>query len=139
MNYHVSMTRKTFDGLCSYLQSWGQIYSQPGAVPLRGSFRSIRNGGSAVVRGETTLGSALDVSRLFNTALCGLGRSRVLKNQATVDLRDLTEEEVEALAFVAKHVRLKAQQTKALTRILDALIEFVEMPAMLRLAIAAED
>lgn len=134
MNYTIDIPRKTFDGLCRHLQLWGQIYSAPGAVVLKGMMRNERGQGDAVSRHD-----APAVALRFNTALNGLGRCRVTKAEAFLDLRDLSEEEQDALLFVTKLARLKPQQTKVLERFQQALIEWLKLPAMMRIAIAAAD
>lgn len=141
MNYRVQMTRNTFDGLCAFLNRWSTIYAMPGAVILRGSVRSERQGrrATAVVDTLTGLGDAASLAKRYNTALCGLGRSKVTKNYAVVDLRDLTELELDAILFVAKCAVLKPQQKKAVERIQKEMDEFLKMPAMMRIAIAAAD
>ena len=142
MNYKIEIPRKSYDGLCAFLQQWGEIYSQPGAVVLRGSLRSERKKrghASAVVRSTAGCGDAVAVALRYNTARCGLGRAKVLKTVAILDLRDLTEEEMDAMEFVSKVAMLKPQQIQVMVRIKDDLREFVKMPAMMRLAVAAQD
>ena len=142
MNYKINIPRKTFDGLCSLLQHWGDVYAQPNAVVLRGSLRTERRKkgrASAIVHSSTGCGDASAVSKRYNAALLGLGRSKVMKNEALLDLRDLSEVEMDAMEFVAKVAMLLPQQQQVLVRVNKAVEEFLKMPAMLRLAIAAQD
>jgi len=142
MNYKINIPRKTFDGLCSFLQHWGDVYAQPNAVVLRGSLRTERlkkGHASGVVNSNTGCGDAAAVSKRYTCALHGLGRSKVMMKEALLDLRDLGEEEMEAMEFVSKVALLLPQQQQVLVRVREALVEFRKMPAMLRLAIAAQD
>jgi len=142
MNYKIHIPRQSFDGLVSFLQHWGEIYSLPNAVVLRGSLRSerkTRGRASAVVHATAGCGSAQAVALRYNYARCGLGRSKVMADEALLDLRDLSDEEMEAMEFVGKVAMLLPQQTSVLQRINEAVVEFRKMPAMLRLAIAAQD
>jgi hypothetical protein len=141
VKFRIDMTRKTFDGLCAFLNQWGTLYAMPGAVVLRASVRSERQGrrASGVVDSISGLGDAASVSKRYNVALCGLGRAKVMKNTAVVDLRDLTEAEIEAIVFVAQCAVLKASQQQAVERIEAEVTEFLKLPAMMRLAVAAVD
>jgi len=141
VNYRIEMTRQTFDGLCAFLNQWGAIYAIHGAVVLRASVRSERQDrrATSVVDNVTGIGDAASVSRRYNTALCGLGRSKVLKSRAILDLRDLTEEELDALVFVAQCAVLKKQQKRAVERIEAEAREFILLPAMMRIAVAAAE
>ena len=141
MNYKIEIPRKSYDGLCAFLQMWGDVYSVSGAVVLRGSLRSERKRGrgSAVVHSTAGCGDAGAIALRYNTARCGLGRAKVLKNVAILDLRDLTEAEMDAMEFVSKVAMLKPQQTQVVERIKFEVHEFLKMPAMMRLAVAAQD
>jgi hypothetical protein len=141
MNYQIDIPRQTFDGLCAFLQNWGEVYSQPGAMVFKGTMRSHRRHGkgSAFIHKDTGEGDANAVAIRFNTALCGLGRSSVRKNDAILDLRDLNEEEMDAMLFVTQNAVLKAQQTRAMNRVAKGIQEFMALPAMVRIALAAKD
>lgn len=140
MNYQIEIPRQSFDGLCMFLQNWAEIYSQPGAVVFRGSLRQ-RTGskGSAVVADPNGVGDAAAIAKRYDTASHALGRSRVTKTTAILDLRDLEDVEMEALDFVAKVAKLKPQQTQVMERIKRELREFRALPAMVRIALAAKD
>lgn len=140
MNYQIEMPRQSFDGLCMFLQQWAEIYAQPGAVVFKGSLRKRQKGpAGAVVRESAGIGDAKAISKRYDMACHALGRSRVRKNDAMLDLRDLVEEEMEALVFVADMAKLKPQQTRVMLRIKQELQEFLKLPAMVRLALAAKD
>lgn len=134
MNYTIVIPRKTFDGLCRHLELWGGIYSAPGAVVFKGMMRNEKGQGDAVSRND-----ACAVALRFNTARNGLGRCRVTKTEAFLDLRDLSEEEQDALLFVTKMAKLKPQQIQVLERFQQALLDWLKLPAMMRIAIAAAD
>ena len=135
MNYTIDMPRKTFDGLCAYLQCWGGIYSIPGAVVLKGSIRQRGHVAGAVAEDlEADL-----IASSYNVALNSLGRCRTTKTQAFLDLRDLSEDEQNALTFVSRFARLKPQQTKVLVRFESTLSDFLNLPAMVRIALSAKE
>jgi len=142
MNYKIHIPRQSYDGLVSFLQRWGEIYSLPGAVVLRGTIRSeltTQCRGSAVVHATADCSDAQVVALHYNYARCALGRSKVMADEALLDLRDLSDEEIEAMEFVGKVAILLPQQTSVLRRISEAIVEFRQIPAMLRLAISAQD
>jgi len=143
VTYKVEMTRKTYDGICAYLQTWGGFYSQPTiTMVLRGSVRGGAKKGVAtglVVEGDTGWGDPQAIAKRFNTALCGLGRADVHQTKAVVDLRDLSDEQLEAFQFAAEAARLKPQQVRALKRIEAAAREFKQLPPLVRIALAGVD
>lgn len=140
MNYQIEIPRQSFDGLCMFLQNWTEIYSQPNAVVFRGSLRQKTGSkGSAVVSDSTGVGDAAAIAKRYDTARHALGRSRVTKAAAFLDLRDLEDVEMEALDFVSKVAKLKPQQTQVMERIKRELREFRALPAMVRIALAAKD
>jgi hypothetical protein len=143
MNYRIQIPRKTFNGLCAYLQHWGRIYSVPGAVVLKGMLRQERakrvRVAGAVLQQRDGLGDASAIALRFNTACNGLGRCKVTSEEAILDLRDLSEEEQDALLFVSKVAALKPQQTQVMERFKRALVEWEKLPAMMRIALAAQD
>lgn len=141
--YKVEMTRKTYDGICAYLQTWGSFYAQPTVtMVLRGSIRGGAKKGIAtglVVEGDVGWGDPKAVARRFNTALGGLGRAIVKKDSAVVDLRDLSDPQLEAFQFAAKSAALKPQQTRALKRIEEVAVQFKQLPPLVRIALAGVD
>jgi len=144
VTYRIEMTRKTYDGICSYLQGWGDFYaSSEITVVLRGSIRSNRHAGGGatglVVGSRMGLGDPKAISKRFNTARIGLGRAHVGKNTVTVDLRELTDPELDALQFAASSAKLKPQQTRALVRIENTAREFKQLPPLVRIALAGVD
>lgn len=139
MNYQIEFPRKSFDGLCRFLQQWAEIYVQPGAVLFRGSIRMKFLTAGAVVPESAGLGDAHDVAMRYDTARHALGRCKVGKQSAIVDLRDLDDDEMDALDFVARVAKLKPQQTQVMERMKRELRTFRALPAMVRIALAAKD
>lgn len=137
VNFKLSMPRKTYDGLCRYLDHWGQIYGQANAAVLRGS---LRKGVSKVKCGAVATDvDAKDLSRTYGSALGALRRAVVKTDVAVVDLRNLSEEESAALHFVYGTAKLLEQQYRALDRLYEESRIFRELPEMVRVAIAALD
>lgn len=139
-SYKISIPRQTYDGLVGFLQRWGKLYGMPGAVVFRGTLRSqSKKGCGAVVHQSVGVGDAAAISKRYNTATCGLGRALVKKTEAILDLRDLTEEEMDAMHFVAQVAMLKPQQERVMVRVTATITAFLALPAMMRLALAAAD
>jgi len=139
MNYKYTLTmpRKTFDGLCRYLQHWGQVYGRANAVVLRGP---LQKGATKIKIGAlATDVEAGGLSLTYTSALHALGRAKVKLTEAIIDLRDLSDEESEALTYVYATAKLKEQQYRALERLRKEITVFQELPAMVRIAIAAKD
>lgn len=143
MDFVVEIPRNTYDGLCSFLQRWGQVYSQPNAIVLRGSlynpfsdvaeqFNEPRAGAGSNPGGATRLAA------YYLTALHALGRAKVQKTCATLDLRDLEEEEEQAFLIAAQVATLRPSQRRTLTRLANTARQFMNLPAMVRIALAAK-
>ena len=142
MDFHIGMTRKTFDAVCRYLQRWSKLYALPGVdTVLAGSLRksALPKTASGTVIGNAGLSDAKALAKRFDAALHGLGRASVTKTLVRLDLRDLTQLEMEGLILMARVANLKGMQRKALERILHGLREFSELPPLVRLAAMAVD
>ena len=137
VNYKIEIPRKTYDGLCAYMSRWGGVYNQPGAVVFRGMLRRKETTGTApaVASGVT----AQELCQHFLRTLHGLGRAKVRKRDAVLDLRDLSEDEVRSMIYVASTAKLKAQQANCLDRISAEIRAYQKLPDMVRIAIAAAD
>lgn len=133
--YEVEIPRTTFDGLVAFLQQWSRIYSEPNAVVLRGSLRDpfgpIAN---ALVSIE---GGAQRLADYYNMAANALGRSKVTKTKAILDLRDLDDEEIDTLTIVTQVAPLRGAQVRALTRVSLEASSFRSLPDMVRVALAS--
>lgn len=134
VKYKIEIPRKTYDGLCAYMQQWGDVYRQPGAVVFRGMLRKQKYLNASAVASDVT---AQELCLRFTNTLHGLGRAKVRKNDAVLDLRDLSEEEVRDMVYVAAVAKLKAQQSACLVRIASELRLFQKLPDMVRIALAA--
>jgi len=135
-NYKLIMPRKTFDGLCRYLQHWGQVYGRANAVVLRGSLQ--KSATKIKIGAVATDVEAGELSLTYTSALHALGRAKVETAEATIDLRDLSDKEGEALTYVYATAKLKEQQYRALDRLLVEITTFHKLPAMVRIALAAK-
>jgi hypothetical protein len=143
MEFRIGMTRKTYNAVCNYLQRWSRIYSLPGVnTVLAGSIRKSalpKQRKSGVILGDSGISDAKALAKRFDCALHGLGRAHVTKTLVRLDLRDLTETEIEALILMARVANLKGMQRKALERIEEGIRKFNELPALVRLAAMAAD
>ena len=134
VNYKTEIPRKTYDGLCAYMQQWGEIYGQPGAVVLRGMLRQKNYGSANAIASGVT---AAELCDHFTNTLHGLGRAKVLKAKAVLDLRDISEAEMRSMIYVAATAKLKAQQAQCLERVTSELRTYQQLPDMVRIALAA--
>lgn len=133
----VSIKRTTYDGLCAYLQKWSDIYKQPGAMVLVGT---IRNPFSAVARAYTdVVGGAGRLAEVFEASLNGLGMSKVGLNETRLDLRDLTEDQGGALQVTAYLAKLRPAQTRAMEDLSKRINDYMTLPDMIKIAIAASE
>jgi hypothetical protein len=133
--YEVDIPRSTFDGLARFLQEWGRIYSQPNAVVLRGS---LNKPFEPVAAQFYEPGGAAKLADTYAMAANALGRCKVMKEKAVLDLRVLEDEEMIALEVVWQVAHLRPPQTRALKRVAEDSVRFRELPEMVRIALAAK-
>lgn len=134
--YEIDIPRTTYDGLARFLQEWGRIYSQPNAVVLRGSL----NGPFDPVATQfNEPGGAAKLAGVYATAANALGRCKVMKEKAVLDLRVLEDEEIDALSIVGHVARLRSSQLRVLKRVSETASDFRALPEMVRIALAAMD
>jgi len=139
VEYQISMTRKTYETLCLDLEMWGDYFAVPGRVVLNGSLRSSGVGSPGVTTSGTFKGEGAAISKYYKLALHALmTHARVHKTKATIDLRFLEKEEIEALLFAAREAPIRGPQKRSFNRIAKATNEFRELPEMVRLALAVD-
>ena len=143
MKYRINMTRKTYDALVRYMNRWSRLYSLPGVTcVLAGSVRKsalTAQRKTGFVTSDAGIGDAKSFAKRFDYALHGLGRAHVTKTTVKLDLRDLLEQEIDALILMGRVASLKGMQRKALERVEDSIREFHQLPPLVRLAVMAED
>jgi hypothetical protein len=137
MEYRIEIPRTSFDGLCRFLQQWARIYSEPNAVVLRGSLRNPFGAVATSVMDSPT--GAAWLSAHYTQAANALGRSKVTKTTAVLDLRDLEDEETQAIGLVAHVALLRGPQTRVMDRLAKETAAFLALPDMVRIALAAVD
>ena len=143
VEYRITMTRKTFDALVSYMTRWSVLYSLEGVTSvLAGSVRKSalpKGEKTGFLLGDTGISDAKSLAKRFEGALHGLGRAHVTATLVKIDLRDLLEKEIDSLIVVGRIANLKGMQRKALERIEAAISEFKQLPPLVRLACMADD
>jgi hypothetical protein len=139
MELKIKIPRTTYDGVCQFIDTWMRTYRTPGAAVLRGGFRSAFGTFATKVFESGPLGDAALVAGIYNTALNALGRARVGKTEVVLDLRDLTQPEVDALVVVTENVALRPAQVRALKRVSATIKAFDALPEMMRIAVAMSD
>jgi hypothetical protein len=140
MNYGVTMPRKTYNDICAALQKWSAIYALPGAVVMRGSLRGSSGGiADGVIDSGIWGGGADMLAQHYQLALRALGRAKVALNLVLLDLRDLSDDELDSILLVTQCIRLQPGQAQVLDRLSALIHDFVELPAMVRVALSAGD